>query len=66
MPARVIFFRRRVPGHSETTGKKLFQQSFLNTTTITTSQLAKGIYFYEISSKDRMVKKGKLMKNSTL
>jgi hypothetical protein len=42
--------------------RKLLQQTFFNSTTINTSQLSKGIYFYEIKNKEGVVKKGKVVK----
>ncbi|HKR05206.1 MAG TPA: T9SS type A sorting domain-containing protein [Bacteroidia bacterium] len=47
--------------------QKLLQQKFTNTITLNTSQLAKGMYLYEVRNPDShrggMVKKGKLIKD---
>ena len=48
--------------------RKLLQQTFTNTTTINTEQLAKGMYFYEVrcfeklSRTNRIIKNGKVIK----
>jgi hypothetical protein len=44
------------------TSRKLLQQTFTNAVTLNTSQLAKGIYIYEVRNKDGVVKKGKVVK----
>lgn len=44
------------------TSRKLLQQSFSNTISINTEQLAKGIYLYEVRNKDGVIKKGKVVK----
>jgi|GEM_PF-4303764 len=44
------------------TSKELLQYSFRNSITINTEELAKGIYIYEISNKDGVIKKGKIIK----
>jgi hypothetical protein len=50
------------------TSRKIFNQSFTNSTSINTSQLAKGIYIYEVRNKSgpdsyREIKKGKVVKD---
>jgi len=50
------------------TSRKIFHQSFINSISINTEQLAKGIYIYEVRNKNgpdsyREVKKGKLVKD---
>ncbi|MBL7929271.1 MAG: T9SS type A sorting domain-containing protein [Bacteroidia bacterium] len=45
------------------TARKLFNQSFTNSITINTEQLAKGIYLYELRNKNGVIKKGKVVKN---
>lgn len=42
---------------------KLLQQSFSNSITINTEQLAKGIYLYEVRNINGMIKKGKVVKD---
>lgn len=42
--------------------RKLFQQIFLNSTTLNTSQLAKGIYIYEVRNQEGIIKTGKVTK----
>ncbi|MEO5569903.1 MAG: T9SS type A sorting domain-containing protein [Bacteroidia bacterium] len=44
------------------TGRKLLQQKFLNSITLNTKQLAKGIYLYEVRNKNGVIKKGKVVK----
>jgi hypothetical protein len=44
------------------TSRKLLQQQFTNSTTINTSQLSKGIYIYQLSNKNGVIKKGKVVK----
>jgi hypothetical protein len=44
------------------TSRVILQQSFLNTVSINTEQLAKGIYFYELRNKNVDIKKGKVLK----
>jgi hypothetical protein len=46
----------------DVTARKLLQQTFTNAVTLNTSQLAKGIYIYEVRNKDGLVKKGKVVK----
>jgi hypothetical protein len=46
----------------DVTARKIFKQSFTNSTSINTSQLAKGIYFYQVRNKNGVVKKGKVVK----
>lgn len=45
------------------TSRKLLQKSFLNSTSLNTQQLAKGIYLYEIRNKNGVIKKGKVVKD---
>ena len=47
----------------DVTARKIFNQSFINSTSINTEQLAKGIYLYEVSNKNRVIKKGKIVKD---
>ncbi|HKR06947.1 MAG TPA: T9SS type A sorting domain-containing protein [Bacteroidia bacterium] len=42
--------------------RKLLQQSFINSFSVSTENFSKGIYFYEIRSKESVVKKGKVVK----
>ena len=42
--------------------RKIFSQSFTNSTSINTEQLAKGIYLYEVRNKNGVIKKGKIVK----
>lgn len=42
--------------------KKLLQQTFTNTTTINTEQLAKGIYLYTLRNRNGIIKNGKVIK----
>lgn len=44
-------------------GNQILQQSFLNSTTINTEQLADGIYFYELENSNRIFGSGKVVKN---
>lgn len=41
---------------------KLFQQKFINSVSLNTENLAKGIYFYEVRNKSGVIKKNKLVK----
>lgn len=43
-------------------GQQLIAQSFTNSTTINTEQLANGIYFYELKNASGILKTGKLLK----
>lgn len=43
-------------------GQQVLRQSFTNTTTINTGQLAAGIYFYQLASNKGTLKTGKLVK----
>jgi len=45
------------------TSRKIFNQSFTNSTSINTEQLAKGIYLYEVRNKNGVIKKGKVVKD---
>ncbi|MFI5220339.1 MAG: T9SS type A sorting domain-containing protein [Bacteroidia bacterium] len=45
------------------TSRKIFNQTFTNSTSINTEQLAKGIYLYELRNKNGVVKKGKVVKD---
>jgi ELWxxDGT repeat protein len=42
--------------------RKLFQQTFINSISIPTESLAKGIYLYEVRNKNGVIKKGKVVK----
>ncbi len=42
--------------------RKLLQQTFINTTTINTEQLAKGMYLYTVRNKSGIIKNGKVIK----
>ncbi|HKR04754.1 MAG TPA: T9SS type A sorting domain-containing protein [Bacteroidia bacterium] len=42
--------------------RKLIQQKFTNSVSINTAQLSKGIYIYEVSNKNGIIKKGKVVK----
>ncbi|HKR04011.1 MAG TPA: T9SS type A sorting domain-containing protein [Bacteroidia bacterium] len=44
------------------TARKLLQQTFTNSISINTEQLAKGIYLYEVRNKNGVIKKGKVVK----
>ncbi|MBK9639163.1 MAG: T9SS type A sorting domain-containing protein [Bacteroidetes bacterium] len=46
----------------DVSSRKLLQQSFVNSTSINTEQLAKGIYVYEVRYGSSLCKKGKLVK----
>ncbi len=41
--------------------RKLLQQTFTNTTTINTEQLAKGMYLYEVRNRNGIIKNGKVI-----
>ncbi len=43
--------------------RKIFNQSFTNSTSINTEQLTKGIYIYEVRNKNGVIKKGKVVKD---
>ena len=45
------------------TARKLLQQKFTNSVSLNTEQLAKGLYLYEVRSKDGSCKKGKVVKD---
>jgi hypothetical protein len=45
------------------TSRKLLQQEFTNAVSINTEQLAKGLYIYEVRSKNGLCRKGKIVKN---
>jgi len=45
------------------TSRKLLNQQFARSTIIRTEHLPKGIYFYEVSGKKGVIKKGKLVKD---
>jgi type IX secretion system substrate protein/beta-propeller repeat-containing protein len=45
------------------TSRKILNQSFINSTSINTEQLAKGIYLYEVRNKNGVIKKGKIVKD---
>jgi len=44
------------------TGRKILNQSFVNSISINTDQLDNGIYIYELRNKKRVMKKGKIVK----
>lgn len=44
------------------TSRKLLQQKFINSISLNTEQLAKGIYLYEVRNKNGVCKKGKVVK----
>lgn len=46
----------------DVTSRKLMQQRFVNTTTLNTEGLAKGVYLYEIRNKNGLIKEGKVVK----
>lgn len=43
--------------------QKFLEQSFVNSVSINTSQLSKGIYFYEVRNKNGVLKNGKVIKD---
>ena len=45
------------------TARKIFNQSFTNSISINTEQLANGIYIYEVRNKNGLIKNGKIVKN---
>jgi hypothetical protein len=47
----------------DVTARKIFNQSFINSTSINTEQLAKGLYLYEVRNKNGVIKKGKIVKD---
>ncbi|MCX6197595.1 MAG: T9SS type A sorting domain-containing protein [Bacteroidetes bacterium] len=58
-----------VPNNEETTlrvydmlGQQVLQNTFINSTTLNTASLARGIYFYELRNEKNVMKKGKLIK----
>jgi hypothetical protein len=42
--------------------RKLLQQSFINSVSLNTTQLEKGIYFYEVRSGNKIIRNGKVVK----
>ena len=44
------------------TSRKIFNQLFNNSTSINTAHYVKGIYLYEVKSKNEVIKKGKIIK----
>ncbi len=44
-------------------GQQILKQTFSNSTTVNTEQLANGIYFYELKNADRIITTGKVIKN---
>lgn len=44
------------------TSRKLMQETFINTTTLNTTQLASGIYIYKVRNKNGVLKQGKVVK----
>lgn len=58
-----------VPNNEEATlcvydilGQQVLQNTFINSSTLSTAQLARGIYFYELRKEKDVVKNGKLVK----
>ncbi|MEO8151372.1 MAG: T9SS type A sorting domain-containing protein [Bacteroidia bacterium] len=47
----------------DVTSRGIFNQSFTNSTSINTEQLAKGIYLYEVRNKSGVISKGKVVKD---
>ena len=45
------------------TSRKILQQKFTNAVSINTSQLAKGLYLYEVRDKNGLYKKGRVVKD---
>jgi len=45
------------------TARKLCQQKFINTVSLNTEQLVKGIYLYEVKNKNGVIRKGKVVKD---
>lgn len=45
------------------TSRKLLQQEFINSITLSTSQLPKGIYLYQVRNKSGVINKGKVVKD---
>ena len=43
--------------------RKLLQQKFINSTSLNTEQLAKGIYLYMVRNRNTVIKKGKVVKD---
>lgn len=43
--------------------RKIISQSFINSTFINSSQLAKGLYVYEVRNANRVIMKGKILRN---
>ena len=43
--------------------RQLLQRTFINSVSINTEQLAKGIYLYEVRNKNGVIKKGKIVKD---
>jgi OOP family OmpA-OmpF porin len=43
--------------------RKLLQQEFINSASLNTHELAKGIYLYEVRNKNGVIKKGKVVKD---
>jgi hypothetical protein len=46
----------------DVTSRKIFNRSFINSATINTEQLARGMYFYEVRCKNDVEERGKLVK----
>jgi hypothetical protein len=46
----------------DVTSRKLMQQRFVNTTTLNTEGLAKGVYLYQLKNKNGLIKEGKVVK----
>jgi hypothetical protein len=45
------------------TSRKILQQKFTNSVSLSTEQLAKGLYLYEVRDKNGLCKKGKVVKD---
>ena len=45
------------------TSRRILQQKFTNSVSLSTEQLAKGLYLYELRNKDGLCKKGKVVKD---
>ncbi len=43
--------------------RQIFKNSFLNSTNVNTTEFATGIYFYELSINDKIIRKGKIVKH---
>ena len=43
--------------------REILQQTFINSATLNTEQLARGLYLFEVRDKNGLCKKGKLVKD---